>query len=121
MKRKSIRILLPLLLMLLMASTGFGQKVFQAENPASAKITVYPAEQANDADLWVCFVWEEAEITKTGLWMDMRFVHEADIVIYFVDDEEQADLKIWLVDTPKESKWLNESKKHLLYLKAKQK
>src|SRR5690554_4834655 len=117
MKHEPIRLLILLLLLFTFSTSGFGQKIYQAENSESAKIKVYPAEQADDADLLVCFVWNEDEITKTGLWMDMRFIHEADIVIYVVDDEQQADLKIWLVDTPEEARWLTESKKHLLYLK----
>ena len=116
--RPEIKILIPLLLLFTFATSGFSQKIYQAENAESAKIKVYPAEEPNEADLWVCFVWEEVEITKTGLWMDMRFVREADIVIFFVDEEKDADLKIWLVDTPEESKWLTEGKKHLLTLKT---
>lgn len=99
------------------ATDGFSQKIFQAESAAMAKLKVYAVEEPEQADLWVCFVWSEEEITRTGLWMDMRFDHEADIIIIFVDEEKQADLKIWLVDTPEESKWLNEGKKNLLKLK----
>ena len=103
--------------LVLVLSTGFAQKIYQADSAENASVMVYPVEEPNQADLWVCFVWEEAEITRTGLWMDMRFDHEADVIIFFVDDETQADLKIWLVDTPDESKWLNEAKKDLLTLK----
>ena len=46
----------------------------------------------------------------------MRFPKDADIIIFFVDEEKEADLKIWLVDTVEESKWLNEKKKSLLTL-----
>ncbi len=94
-----------------------GQKVYQADSPSEATVKVYAVDEPNQADLWVCFVWEEKEITRTGLWMDMRSAKEADIVIYFVDEEKDADLKIWLVDSPEESKWINESKKKLLTLK----
>jgi hypothetical protein len=100
------------------ASVGFAQKVYQAESAADAKLKVYPVEDPDKADLWVCFVWEESEITRSGLWMDMRFDHEADVIIYFVDSENEPDLKIWLVDTPEESKWVNESKKKLLSIKG---
>jgi hypothetical protein len=96
---------------------GFAQKIFQADSPEQASIKVFAVEEPQQADLWVCFVWEESEITRTGLWMDMRFSHEADVIIYFVDEEKDANLKIWLVDTPEESKWINESKKNLLTLK----
>lgn len=109
--------LLVVVVLTLSFSTGFAQKIFQAESVANATIKVYPVEEPDNADLWVCFVWDEAEITRTGLWMDMRFDHEADVIIFFVDDESQADLKIWLVDTPEESKWLDHSKKNLLSIK----
>ncbi|MFP4555687.1 MAG: DUF6150 family protein [Bacteroidales bacterium] len=92
----------------------FGQKIYQADSAEEAQVMVYPADVPNDADLWVCFVWDESELTRTGLWMDMRFDHEAEVIIFFVDDEEEADLKIWLVDTQQESKWLNPEKKKLL-------
>lgn len=93
------------------------QKIYQADDIQNASVKVFAVDEPDQADLWVCFVWDEAEITKTGLWMDMRFSHEADVIIFFVDEEENSDLKIWLVDTIEESKWLNESKKHLLKLK----
>jgi hypothetical protein len=94
--------------------TGNCQKIFQADFPEQASVMIFPANEPEEADLWVCFVWEEEELTRTGLWMDMRFDYEADIIVFFVDDEEESNLKIWLVDTPEESKWLNESKKSLL-------
>jgi hypothetical protein len=109
-------ILLAIILSLAICN-GFAQKVFQAESAKEAQLKVYPAEDPDDADLWVCFVWSEKEITRTGLWMDMRFAHEADIIICFVDDEKDADLKIWLVDSSSESKWINQDKKKLLSLK----
>lgn len=111
-----LRVLITVVL-LQVVNHGFSQKVFQAESPELAKLKVYPVEEPEKADLWVCFVWEEVEITRTGLWMDMRFDHEADIIIFFVDDEKLADIKIWLVDTPEESKWINQSKKSLLSFK----
>ncbi|MDD2197135.1 MAG: DUF6150 family protein [Bacteroidales bacterium] len=113
--------LAPLIVLLGFASlSGYGQKIFQADFPEQASVMIFPVDEAEDADLWVCFVWEEEELTRTGLWMDMRFDYEADIIVFFVDDEEESNLKIWLVDTPEESKWLNESKKSLLLNKRKE-
>lgn len=112
----AIRLLITVVL-LQSATSGYSQKIFQAETASLAKLKVYAVEEPQKADLWVCFVWSEEEITRTGLWMDMRFDHQADVIIIFVDEEKQADLKIWLVDTPEESKWINPSKKNLLTLK----
>jgi hypothetical protein len=113
-----VRLLIAMVLTLWFTS-GYAQKIFQAQSAEEASVKVYPVEEPDNADLWVCFVWDEAEITRTGLWMDMRFDHEADVIIFFVDDESQADLKIWLVDTPDESKWLDQSKKNLLSINKK--
>jgi len=96
---------------------GYGQKIYQGDSPEEAQVKVFAVDEPEYADLWVCFVWEERELTRTGLWMDMRFPHEAEIIIFFVDEEEEADLKIWLVDTIEESKWINENKKKLLTIK----
>lgn len=105
------------LLVLVSSGLGFAQKIFQADSPDQASVKIFAVDEPDQADLWVCFVWDEKEITKTGLWMDMEFARDAEVIIFFVDDEKQADLKIWLVDTANESKWLNQSKKHLLKLK----
>jgi hypothetical protein len=107
-----------LLVFTLTFSFGYSQKIFQANSAEEAKVKVFAVEEPDEADLWVCFVWEESEITRTGLWMDMRFDHEADVIIFFVDEEKDSDLKIWLVDTIEESKWLNEEKKNLLFIKS---
>lgn len=103
----------------LSAFQGFGQKIFQADGPERATVRIFAVDEPEDADLWVCFVWEEHELTRSGLWMDMQYEHEAEVVVLFVDEEEESNLKIWLVDTPEESKWLNEKKKHLLAVKKK--
>lgn len=105
-----------IVLLSLTVTFGFGQKIYQGNSANEAQIKVFAVDEPNDADLWVCFVWEEEELTRTGLWMDMRFPKDADIIIFFVDEEKEADLKIWLVDTVEESKWLNEKKKSLLTL-----
>lgn len=100
-------------------SSGFAQKIFQAESADKASIKVFPVMEPDNADLWVCFVWDESEVVRTGLWMDMQFDHEADVIIFFVDEEKDADLKIWLVDTPEEARWLNQGKRNLLSIKTK--
>ena len=109
------------LFVLINFSLGYAQKIFQADSPDEASVRVFAVEEPEQADLWVCFVWEESEITRTGLWMDMRFSREADVIIYFVDEEKDANLKIWLVDTIEESKWINDAKKSLLQIKSPEK
>ena len=109
--------ILMLVLFAMTSTISYGQKIYQAHSADDAQVLVYPADDPSEADLLVCFVWDESEITRTGLWMDMRTPQEASVIILFVDEENEADLKIWLVDTPAESKWLNESKKNLLQLK----
>lgn len=110
----------PILALLVLLDSGFGfaQKIYQADSPEEASVKVFAVDDPSQADLFVFFVYEPQEVTKTGLWMDMRFPHEADVIIFFVDEEKDCDLKIWLVDTIDESKWINESKKHLLSIKT---
>lgn len=108
-----------LILLLGLAITSPAQKIFQADEPEGASILIFPVDQPDEADLWVCFVWEEGELTRTGLWMDMQFDYEAEFIVCFVDEEAESNLKIWLVDTPEESKWINESKRMLLEKKKK--
>ena len=73
-----------ILVLSLTSFLGYSQKIYQADSAEEATVKVFAVENPEDADLWVCFVWEEKEITRTGLWMDMRFAHEADVIIFLL-------------------------------------
>ncbi len=102
---------------LLLTNQGFAQKFFETERVEDAQVKIFAVDDPKDAELLVFFVYEAKDVTKTGIWMEVDDPKLADVLIIFVDEEKDADLKIWLVDTFEESKWINEKKKSLLKIK----
>lgn len=100
------------------AKQGYAQKFFEAETIEQAKLKIFHVEDPADADLHFCIVYEEKEITKVGIMMEVEEPKMAQITLIFVDDPAQADLKVWLVETPAEVKWQNESKKKFLKIEG---
>ena len=112
-----VKILL-VLISLSLAQQGYAQKFFEAETIEKAKLKIFHVEDPADADLHFCIVYEEKEITKVGIMLEVEEPKMAQITLIFVDDPKQADLKVWLVETPAEVKWLNESKKKFLKIEG---
>jgi hypothetical protein len=102
---------------LALTNQGLAQKFFETERVEDAQVKIYAVDDPKDADLLVFFVYEDKDVTKTGIWMEVDDPKLADVLLIFVDVEAEADLKIWLVDTFEESKWINEKKKSLLKIK----
>lgn len=103
---------------LALTKQGYAQKFFEAETIEKAKLKIFHVEDPADADLLFCIVYEEKEITKVGIMMEVEEPKMAQITLIFVDDPAQADLKVWLVETPAEVKWQNESKKKFLKIEG---
>jgi hypothetical protein len=112
---KMLAYILPLLL--LSSLTTSAQKFFETETVEDAQIKIFAVDDPKDADLLVFFVYETKDVTKTGIWMEVDDPKLADVLLIFVDEEKDADLKIWLVDTFEESKWINDKKKAMLKIK----
>jgi len=106
--------LIVIILLIATAKQGYSQKFYEAETIEEAKLKIYAVEDPKDADLYFCIVYEEKEIKKVGIMMEVANPNEAQIILIFVDDPKQADVKVWLVDTPAEVKWINEDKKKFI-------
>lgn len=89
------------------------QKFFETETVEQAQATIFFVEDENVCDLKVWFVYEEADITGPGLWMEVPEESQADIKIIFVDDIEQSDMTICMGLNNTEAGWLDEEKKAL--------
>ncbi len=103
-----------ILLIIAIAKQGYSQKFFEAETIEQAKLKIFHVEDPKDADLLFCIVYEEKEIKKIGIMMEVANPNEAQITLIFVDDPKQADILVWLVETPAEVKWQNEEKRKFI-------
>ncbi|HCT31049.1 MAG TPA: hypothetical protein DIW31_10035 [Bacteroidales bacterium] len=104
-----------MLLFLISALTfrGQAQRYFEVSTIDSAQVKVYPVDKPEDADLLVFYVYEAKDVTKIGLWMQVSTKKEANFFLIFVDDENQANIKIFLVDAADQAGLKNESKKDM--------
>lgn len=103
-----------ILLLIALSKSGFSQKFFEVEKIEDAKVKVYAVDDPKDADLFFCIVYDEKEITKVGIMMEVAEPKEAQITLIFVDDPKQADIMVWLVDTPADVVWKNPEKKKFI-------
>lgn len=92
------------------------QRYFEVSTIDSAQVKVFPVDKPEDADLLVFYVYEDKDVTKVGLWMQVSDKKLANFFLIFVDDEKLSNLKIFLVDAPEQAILKNESKKELLKL-----
>ncbi|MCB8964746.1 MAG: hypothetical protein H6536_06885 [Bacteroidales bacterium] len=106
--------IIALILFVAIAKLGYTQKFYEAETIEQAKLKVYHVEDPKDADLFFCIVYEEKEIKKIGIMMEVANPNEAQIILIFVDDPKLADIKVWLVETPAEVAWKNPDKKKFI-------
>ena len=81
-------IYLLLIVLILVPSSLWGQKVFKVEY--------------------------ESQADEDGLWYFVKYDSQADKKIYFVDYESQADLKIFKVKYESQAGWNKTEKQHLL-------
>lgn len=103
-------------LFLIFCQSSWSQRFYEVSTIDSARVKVYPVDTPEQADLLVYFVYEASEVTKVGFWMEVATPAEAQVLLIFVDDEKDADIKICLVDAPEQAGWRNESKKDMLKL-----
>lgn len=91
------------------------QSVFVSNASYKSDVTVYVTEDANEADLLVC--WEKYAYqakSNTGHWHTVAYAYQADLKIYFTDQPSHADLIICIVSHRYRAGWRNKNKKHLL-------
>jgi hypothetical protein len=105
-----------LLCMFFLTVKGQAQKYFEVSTIDSAQVRVFPVDSPEQADLLVFYVYEEKDVTKIGLWMQLTAKKDANMLLIFVDDEKDSNLKIYLVDSAEQAGLKNETKKDLLKL-----
>ncbi|HPD94774.1 MAG: hypothetical protein H6537_10630 [Bacteroidales bacterium] len=96
------------------AKLANAQKFFEVADQSQAQVKFYIADDPDAADLHFCIIYDEKEITKPGVMMEVETPQQAQVLLIFVDDPTQADIKVWLVETPAEVLWKNPEKKKLL-------
>ena len=92
----------------------FSQKFFEVETVEQAEIKIWYVMDDSECDLKVHFVYDEASITKVGLWMEVPEPSQADIQIIFVDDPSLADINVCVTDYADQAGWLRKEKSSII-------
>jgi hypothetical protein len=100
----------------LVATSLNAQKIFSVDAEYKANVKVFVVDAEYKADLLV--YKENAEYkagSNDGKWFFVDAEYKAQKKIYFVDAEYKGELKVFFVDAEYKAGWKNASKKHLLY------
>lgn len=104
------------IIVLLISSWSFSQKVFSTVYASQAEVKVFVVQYESQADLLVYKVdYESQAIANRGLWFFVKYESQANKKMFFVDYESQADLKIFFVKYQSQAGWRNKEKQHLLF------
>lgn len=103
---------LSFVLLLLLCSLGLahGQKFYQCEPGEKPDLKVWAAESKEEADWLVYFVYDGEGLGKPGIVMQVPSQKEAEFSLTFVDKKEDAQVSLWIVDTPQEAGWQHPEK-----------
>jgi len=103
-------------LILLLTSTAYAQKVFSVQYENQADVKVFVVNYENQADLKVYKVkYENQAGQNDGKWFFTQYANQAKKKIFFVKYENQADVKIYFVKYENQAGWKNNSKKHFFF------
>lgn len=98
-------------LFLLQSVVSYGQCFYQCEDNEKPDVKVWAAENAEEADVWVYFVYDASEVKGGGVLMQVANVSDAAFSLSFVDVKSEADFSLWIVDFKEEAGWRNAEKR----------
>lgn len=66
------------------------QKVFYTTNPKEANYKVFISQKEYEAD-WIVYKTDWIKNVKKGIWFEVKYKNEADLVLYQVTEKYLAD------------------------------
>lgn len=94
----------------LSAYGAWGQKFYQCAEGETPDVKVWAAASAEEADVWVYFVYDGSELGGPGVIMQVPTRGEAEYSLSFVDVKEEADFSLWIVCVKEDAGWRDASK-----------
>ena len=93
MKPKQIFIIL----FLLFGVKSFSQKVFYTNNPNEAKYKIFITQNEYDAN-WIVLKTNWNKNVKKGIWFEVKYKNEADIIVFVVAEKYLADKVVFFTE-----------------------
>lgn len=88
-----------------------GQKIYQVMYANECDVKIMIVAEESQCDLRVFFVDDETKSVKPGCWFVCDFPDKAEKKIFFTEDENEADIKILIIESESDAGWVNEEKK----------
>ena len=85
-----------IVIFLMFTLPALSAKVY-VSNERNGTKKVYVTSIRSEAQMFVYFVKDQNEATKTYLWFNVTDRNNADMIIYYVNEKNQADLVIYMV------------------------
>ncbi|WP_123901227.1 DUF6150 family protein [Flavobacterium davisii] len=93
MKRNQIFIIL----FLLFGVASYSQKVFYTTNPKEANYKIFITQNEFDAN-WIVLKTTWNKNVKKGIWFEVKYKNEADIVVFVVAEKYHADKVVFFTE-----------------------
>ncbi len=79
-----------IILFLLFGIKAYSQKVFYTSNPKEAKYKIFISQNEYDAN-WIVLKTNWIKNAKKGIWFEVKYKSEADIIVFVVAEKYLAD------------------------------
>lgn len=81
----------------LICTNSFSQKVFYTSNPKEADYKIFISQNEYDAN-WIVLKTNWIKNIKKGIWFEVKYKNEADLVVYIVKEKYLADKIVFFTE-----------------------
>lgn len=86
-----------IILFLLLGFTSYSQKVFYTTNQKEANYKIFITQNEYDAN-WIVLKTSWIKNVKKGIWFEVKYKNEADIIVFVVAEKYLADKVVFFTE-----------------------
>ena len=86
-----------IILFLLFGVTSYSQRVFYTTNPKEANYKIFITQNEYDAN-WIVLKTSWNKNVKKGIWFEVKYKNEADIIVFVVAEKYLADKAVFFTE-----------------------
>lgn len=86
-----------LFIFLLIGFKSLSQKVFYTPNPKEANYKIFISKNEYEAN-WIILKTDWIKNVKRGVWFEVKYKNEADLIVYVVNEKYLADKVVFFTD-----------------------
>ena len=86
-----------LFIFLLIGFKSHSQKVFYTSNPKEANYKIFISKKENEGT-WIVLKTNWKKKKKRGIWFEVNYKNEADLIVYVVNEKYLADKVVFFTE-----------------------